>query len=1090
MTNKINTLKNSNNPNENKLNKLQSDLSNHQSEVHNNTSKRDSALKDIHSRMVSLAELSGKLGQFIGQSDEVTTAINDGIDAIIDSDKDFKSLRKSPSSTVQPPAAVSAGLINDGELSSKIRHYEKEIASLSAEIEQLKKQKTSVPDDLNKSHESHQSKLDALQRLSKLNESFKSLGSNNNDACESLLNNLCSGLEKFLGYQETSKGYDGTGIVYSDLDRLCDGVMSFLHGVLESVKDDESVTTYNKYIKLKNNDDDLHTVLQILQSSIGQGRSVFGAQVEKVSGWLKKYWTQVDTSTFQVTHELDGLRKDLEGKYFSTIHPSQGLGEQLDKWKSTLDKIAGDVTHIENKCVNLLDATLKNKLMHEVRPIEKSVQLLKESAGDGNLDSQARHVDSELRIQRQGIENVIKTGIERVRSELRETFKKVWRGIGDLQSKKEHHLDIISQQLKKASDDLLGDGGVKFDEEYKIKIVGMFTDIKWEISKLHEALNKKKTELVHMLAYAQKEFKGVSHFTVADTKIGGSKGSVEHYFGVLKEKIEKLVVELNGTEEGAEIAQVGFLELIDNGLTNYGMRFDDKFRPAIGDMVNKMMANDGVVHMYLNTSIKSSSQNLTKLKAAIVSQIKKLEPVSSTKINITDNAEDSLSSIQEYLQGYAEAIGMKLGNMMNFIQLVEGDKELVSVPRGTISVSDPHLTKALTTILTAVRSAALRVKEELTEFTTDTSAATSYNLGKDLKSAIGKVKDIGQQFDPARLAAAHGAMIAEAIEKVKPKIKELGEVLDTNGAVGSINGIIKDIRNDIAKLEKLKNDDVNTEGSIEKIRKAAADKMEELKSEIQGILTGIKLNVITSNEILTSAIESLGTTAVEAERDINNAIKQLESQLLEQTEKAFRNVTDQVKKLFAEQHIADLSALHTLVERKLAEVRKIIDEDKVTGIKGLLKSVNGMLFGINKEGMPQFHKPQTTLLDALKTAVPQPAQEPLKAEQYRDKLSQLSEKSKSYLDNLLAYTELQVKFEGHHKSPTKESQLVRSVNVRLDKLLDYLIKINNVDTNRKYTFDHNSTTYLSELNDSISSLSPPTSTASTTRFSSTPSGAA
>ncbi|GBE61031.1 hypothetical protein, conserved [Babesia ovata] len=66
----------------------------------------------------------------------------------------------------------------------------------------------------------------------------------NSQPVKDLLTNLTEGLEKFLGYNSDSKGYDGSGIVYSDLDRLCDGVMAFLHGVLSGVKDDDDEVSY------------------------------------------------------------------------------------------------------------------------------------------------------------------------------------------------------------------------------------------------------------------------------------------------------------------------------------------------------------------------------------------------------------------------------------------------------------------------------------------------------------------------------------------------------------------------------------------------------------------------------------------------------------------------------------------------------------------------------------------------------------------------------------------------------------------------------------------------------------------------------
>ncbi|GBE60568.1 hypothetical protein, conserved [Babesia ovata] len=102
-------------------------------------------------------------------------------------------------------------------------------------------------------HGSESKRKNALDDLEKRQNQVKELGDKltiftekdkNTNACKDLLENLTDGLEKFLGYNKDSKGYDGTGIVYSDLDRLCDGVMSFLHGVLSGVKDDDVVVLY------------------------------------------------------------------------------------------------------------------------------------------------------------------------------------------------------------------------------------------------------------------------------------------------------------------------------------------------------------------------------------------------------------------------------------------------------------------------------------------------------------------------------------------------------------------------------------------------------------------------------------------------------------------------------------------------------------------------------------------------------------------------------------------------------------------------------------------------------------------------------
>ncbi|GBE60301.1 hypothetical protein, conserved [Babesia ovata] len=169
-----------------KISRAQSRYNGHYSEVHGSDSKRKSALGDIDERRISLGTLAGQLSGFIGSGQEVTDAIKGAISVItkgINACNQCQELKKN-SESLQPCHCPEHDKIND------LQKKQGEIA--------------------------------------KQNENPKKL-----------LDNLCLGLEKFLGFNPDSKGYDGTGIVYSDLDRLCDGVMAFLHGVLSGVKDDE-----------------------------------------------------------------------------------------------------------------------------------------------------------------------------------------------------------------------------------------------------------------------------------------------------------------------------------------------------------------------------------------------------------------------------------------------------------------------------------------------------------------------------------------------------------------------------------------------------------------------------------------------------------------------------------------------------------------------------------------------------------------------------------------------------------------------------------------------------------------------------------
>ncbi|GBE63218.1 hypothetical protein, conserved [Babesia ovata] len=99
-----------------------------------------------------------------------------------------------------------------------------------------------------------------------------------NNPAKQLLENLTGGLEKFLGFNPDSKGYSGTGIVYSDLDRLCDGVMSFLHGVLHNIKP-----------KLGLHNHRITEAIRLLNTHKHSGKEGFNAAIGKVVSGVREY---------------------------------------------------------------------------------------------------------------------------------------------------------------------------------------------------------------------------------------------------------------------------------------------------------------------------------------------------------------------------------------------------------------------------------------------------------------------------------------------------------------------------------------------------------------------------------------------------------------------------------------------------------------------------------------------------------------------------------------------------------------------------------------------------------------------------------
>ncbi|GBE63449.1 hypothetical protein, conserved [Babesia ovata] len=103
-----------------------------------------------------------------------------------------------------------------------------------------------------------------------------------------------------------------------------------------------------------------------LNDSVGKGREAFGNAV-----------TQVEGKTGEVTTELGELigklSSDAGGQYFQEVknRGGEGLEKQLNKWKTTIQRIEEDVTDIEKQQINILDKSLSTRIMNEYMPVKK-----------------------------------------------------------------------------------------------------------------------------------------------------------------------------------------------------------------------------------------------------------------------------------------------------------------------------------------------------------------------------------------------------------------------------------------------------------------------------------------------------------------------------------------------------------------------------------------------------------------------------------------------------------------------------------------------------------------------------------------------
>ncbi|GBE59979.1 hypothetical protein, conserved [Babesia ovata] len=299
--------------------------------------------------------------------------------------------------------------------------------------------------------QSHQASLNSLDTLSELCGYADKIHNNRVDENPSkiLLNNLCSGLEKFLGYQETSKGYDGKGIVYSDLDRLCDGVMSFLHGVLNEVYKNNNLSPYKETLKNAVSDLETHrnngkTGLRDVIDSVKRGIERWLEGVTLSNKNVSKYIRSVETTLPELINAITGLGNVDYENVIDKLSPNKG---RLFEW---VKEVAKFTNHSGTSVINLrfLDEKLRNKISPHVNLVADAVRTFVIS-NDGDYEGLrlvCNKVDKEI--------TAIKTETNRVSNEQQnncisdlqlEFFKKIQGPIRSVEGK----LDEVQDNLQK-----------------------------------------------------------------------------------------------------------------------------------------------------------------------------------------------------------------------------------------------------------------------------------------------------------------------------------------------------------------------------------------------------------------------------------------------------------------------------------------------------------------------------------------------------------------------------------------------------------------------------------------------------------------
>ncbi|GBE59995.1 hypothetical protein, conserved [Babesia ovata] len=705
-----------------------------------------------------------------------------------------------------------------------------------------------------------------LDKLKKDLEKFIGKEDKVNPATE-ILKNLTDGLEKFLGYQETSKGYDGSGIVYSDLDRLCDGVMAFLHGVLKDVFKNQPYDVGKTTLNSATDD---------IKKEFWKGQEGLKKAIQMVTGRLSSYSMTLTNYNNKLTgpinvllrHVKEGTSEDIrkipDAEKIEKITAHE-IGEKVKESVSLASRYAGYGARFEHDIA---------RLGKQIKDLNKDLQLNIKYAGENvsyetkRLERLAQKEDYDLKVMEKEItEMVAKCATcvnDRICKDVTEFVKLLKDKVSEIQSR----LDQINrslyqyvnelQQWIKTADKSVTQAKSKAEEIEFALPGGRNRDV---IKDIANQLNDRSGVLCRYIDDVKKEIKQKVTAALEAVKemdaqlkqdLHGVREAIKSKVDAITERIGELYGVVNGGEETSKDTIFDAINLIresvkgvagevsrnkKTGVTgivshvkfNYASQFYTNFQSAIGNMVDKLTGN-GLVNIYINDYAGDPSGKNGKgatVKAAIRNHIESIIVKNKPNTN-GENVHIILQSVERYLEGYAAAVDPS-SNVNAIAEKVKLEDKVKLLPRLD---EDTNFKFALKTILTAVHCTTLRVKDDLAKFT---HGDNGYNFGKCLNAASTTAEGLEQKLGDA-LGRNGGLSSGQpgTAQAVDTAIKAVGTELDAqlkNGTASKVDiqntgeNVFQNYKTHV-KQESL----TKAESNIDQLEGALPEKIKEIKT--------------------------------------------------------------------------------------------------------------------------------------------------------------------------------------------------------------------------------------------------------------------
>ncbi|CDR71696.1 hypothetical protein, conserved [Babesia bigemina] len=636
-----------------------------------------------------------------------------------------------------------------------------------------------------------QSKLEALKKVKELCK-FLTYSNNPQNEPKNLLDNLCSGLETFLGFNSTSKGYDGSGIVYSDLDRLCDAVMGFLYYLLKDVSEKQPYKVGKNDLK--------QFVDTVLFKKLSTGRKGFEV-IERVAGKVGEYNGKVKTSNENVTRPIIKLRADMEklenevskilendavsGATKKSVQAVTYSEEQVKQAVIDINKLLNDCkfhgkdynNHLDmahnsenmKNAINDLNFKLRDRVLIATKAVKHESQRLNELSDKAWADfrSMKKCISREMQSLNKSVNLTISERIGMLLDDVNQKATDILRQLHEMRRKLQDYVIKLNDWIV-AARKVRGEADEKVTEIVN-KLQGSDTGASAEggrlkITEAAQVLQDKANDLRTKAYNAKTQVQTLVSQALAAVKTmdDALRTNLRTVRDEIKAAIRSYVTsDLNGkikaalTEMTDKIAKKGgntpgHLDKIVAGVKQYAEGFQGAFKATIQTIVKDVVNSEGIkgyLKWYVDDNktdfldllknradgnIDASDSIVTRITPVIISKITETLQMHVGEVVITENTDVSrmLQNISESLTTYAHQIADKRAMIVSAIW---NDDKLYNSP-GMGNHKDTYINKAASAVIAAVKSAAEDMGKELESFILNSEID---QLGKAITDVIG-----------------------------------------------------------------------------------------------------------------------------------------------------------------------------------------------------------------------------------------------------------------------------------------------------------------------------------------------------------------